>query len=146
MPLATRADLEAVRGPRRVRELLISARDRSTDPDAQAAQEKARLDEALAAGDDLIAQFLPLPSGPEHPGFRVLRRLAIGESLYFLECNIENGASEAADEQAKQRRRDLKGMRDRNQWPGTAEGQSNQVSGYVTNADSWSRRKMRGFK
>lgn len=146
MALATRADLEAVRGPRRVRELLIAARDRGADPDVQEQQEHARLSEALAAGDDLIAQFLPLPSGPEHPGFRVLRRHAIGEALYYLECHSETGASEAADEQAKQRRRDLKGMRDRNLWPGTAEGQSNQTTGYVANADRWSRDRMRGFR
>ena len=145
MPIATRADLEAVRGIRHVAELLREARDRAATLEEQLAQEAARLNEALQAGDNLIAQFLPLPADASDPRWPVLRQFAVNEALYYLEQHTQAGASAAAHDTAGLRRKDLHHMRNRDQWAGSADGQSNQRSGYVESGDPWSRRNMRGL-
>lgn len=146
MTLAVRADLEAVRGPRYVEELLVDAADPADDTPTQDAQKQARLDEALQAGDDLIAQFLDLGkvSGDE-VAERTLKRLAIDESLYYLQRHSRTGATEGADEQARTRRVDLAHMRDKQQWPGTAKGQHSINAAYVEPASSFASTKLTGL-
>jgi hypothetical protein len=146
MPIATRADIEAIRGPRYLSELLRTARDFSSTPAEQLEQEGARLDEALQCGDDLIAQFiLPLPENSTDARWNVLRRIAMNEALYYLKQQSEAGASEADDTAAQMRRKDLSHMRERMQSPGSTEGQSNQATSYVENVSSYSREALRGL-
>ena len=142
MPLATKAALEAIVGPRAVAELMAEAMDPNATPDEQQAQAEARLDSALTAGDNLIAQFLPLPEPEESD---VLSQFAIDEALYYLRCNTKGGASDSQHIAAQTRRTDLKHMRKREQWPGKAKGQRNVGPRIVESASPFAQDKMGGF-
>ncbi len=122
MPLATRAALEEVIGVDAIAELLdVAVTANATLEQAEAARER-RLEAALRAGDNLISQFIALPS-PETAS-EVLRELAIEEGIYFLLKHTKAGAPPAYVEAANQRRRDLAMMRKREQMPGKPEGQA----------------------
>ena len=92
MTLATQADLEAIRGPRYLRDLLNYAVDKTAATATQDAQRQARLDAALRAGDNLIRQFLDLDSILLDPvATASVRQLAIDEALYYLQCESQPG-------------------------------------------------------
>lgn len=122
MPLATRAALEGVIGVDAIAELLdIAVPANASNEQAETARQR-RLDAALRAGDNLISQFITLPS-PETAS-DVLRDLAVEEGIYFLIKHTKAGASAAHIEAATERRRDLRMMRKREQMPGSPEGQA----------------------
>lgn len=134
MPIATQADIEAIRGPRYIATLLKSAVDTSADAPTQAAQRQARLDAALLAGDNLIRQFLDLEAITQDAiALATIRQFAIEESIYFLQSQSETKPSAHDDERARMRRADLAMMRKRDQFPGTATGQAVITSGVVDN-------------
>jgi hypothetical protein len=144
--LATRADIEAVRGPVHVERMLGVAEDPAADESTRAGQRLARLTEALQAGDDLIRQFLDLDQVLASPiATQTCRRLAIGEALYFLALNSEAGASEGDESAAKMRRVDLAHMRDRKQWPGAPDGQQTVTSAYVEAGSDFASTKLTGL-
>jgi hypothetical protein len=146
MPVATRADLEAVRGPRYIVELLEDGADLAATLAEQDAQAAARLAEALQAGDDLLSQFLPIQTlTSSDPRWNTLRRLAVDESLYFLQCNRTTPADEGAEMRAQIRRSDLAHMRKREQWPGTAEGQVSTRSQIVESSSAFASSKLIGL-
>lgn len=144
MPIATRADLEALAGPRRVAELLASARSPGSDSATQLEQEAAKLAAALQAGDNLISQFLTVPEDDTDPRWETLRQFAIEEAFYKLHEHTQSGASEAMDAAAKMRRVDLSHMRERKQMPGTVESGAG-AAGVTVSERPFSRSRMGGF-
>ena len=145
MPIATRADLEAVRGPAYIADLLRSARDSADIPTGDA-EELARLNTALQAGDDLIIQFLPESVLSLSPVPSPLLRMAIDESLYYLIRNSQAGASEGDDSAAQMRRLDLAKMRERDQFTGTPDNQRSITVQTVANASGFSYSRLRGLR
>lgn len=134
MPIATQADIEAIRGPQYIAKLLKSAVDSGALAPTQAEQRQARLDACLLAGDNLIRQFLDLDAIIQDPvALATIRQFAIEESIYFLQSQSDTKPSEHDDERARMRRADLAMMRKRNQFPGTPTGQATITSGVVTN-------------
>lgn len=145
MALVTRAELEALRGPQYLANLLSVARQASSSSAEQLEQEQARLDTAIAAGEDLIAQFFPrefTESAGDH--LRTFKRFALDEAFYYLHLHSQSHASEAMDAAATQRRADLAHMRKRVQMPGTTEVGSAPAS-YAESESSYSRKGLRGF-
>lgn len=143
MTLATRADLEALRGAEYVDRLLSAAADIG---DALSEDQKsAKLAAALQAGDDFVAQFLPLPKSPSDPSYQVLRRFAIEEAFYTLQRHSSVGADSADREAADERRRDLAYMRKRDQFPGTPEGQRTATPTTVPSSSPMALHKLIGL-
>lgn len=143
MPLTNRARLEAPRGTRIIADLLAEARDPATSLAEQEAEMQARLDAALQAGDNLIAQFLPLPA-PEDAS-EVLIQFATDEALFYLQEKSKGGASDSQIVAADLRRRDLKAMRKRDQWAGSPKGQRSTRARIVESSSAFSRDRMKGF-
>lgn len=143
MAIATQARIVAIVGPRAVTELLAEARDPASSRADQDEQAQARLQSALQAGDDLIAQFLPLPAPGEASD--VLIRFALDEALYYLRANSKGGASESDHIAAERRRRDLAHMRKRGQWPGSAKGQRAVRPRIVESSCDFAQRKLTGL-
>ena len=143
MPIATQAGIAAIVGPRAVAELLAEARDPASSAAEQEAQAQARLQSALQAGDDLVAQFLPLPPAGEAPD--VLVRFATDEALYYLRANSKGGATDSDHIAAQQRRRDLSHMRKREQWTGSPKGQRAVRPRIVESSCDFAQRKLTGL-
>ncbi len=143
MTLATRADLEALRGATYIDVLLSSATDVG-DPLSDA-QKTARLQSALQSGDDLIAQFLPLPESPDDPRSAVLRRFAVDEALFTLQRHTSSGANDSDHAAADQRRRDLAHMRKREQFAGTPEQQRTTTPSTVASSSPFALDKLSGL-
>lgn len=143
MPLTNRARIEAPVGPRVVAELLAEARDPASSPVEQDAQALARLDAALQAGDNLVAQFLPLPEPAD--ASEVLIQFATDEALYYLRQKSKGGASESDHIAAQDRRRDLAAMRKREQWPGSPKGQRSARACIVESSSRFRQDRLKGF-
>ncbi len=124
--------------------LLSSAADYGSDVSEE--QKTARLSAALNAGDQLIAQFLPIAGITEaDPRWGTLRQFAIDESLYYLECNTPSGASDSSHRAADRRRKDLSYMRKRQQFAGTPEGQRATVPDAVPSGSDFALDKLAGL-
>ena len=143
MTLATRAQLEAAIGVDSIMELLnVAVPANATGEVAEAARQR-RLDAALRAGDNLISQFLMVPSADDAPD--VLRELAVEEALYYLLKHTKAGAPEAYRDAADQRRRDLAMMRKREQMPGSPEGQASHRPRVVAAVGRYSTARKRRY-
>ena len=147
MPLATLADLEAIRGPAYVRDLLNSGVDKAApDEPTRTAQRTARLNAALDQGDQLVRQFLDLDAIlTDATATAVLRRLAIDEAIYYLKAHSQAGTTPEDEERAQMRRTDLAAMRKREQFPAKPLGQTVITSGVVEATSSISRAGLRGY-
>ncbi len=147
MPLATQADLEAIRGPQFVRDLLSHAVDKTApDEPTRTAQRTARLNAALDQGDQLVRQFLDLDAIlTDATATAVLHRFAIDEALYYLKAHSPAGTTPEDEERAARRRTDLAMMRKRDQFPGKPLGQTVLTSGVIEATSSISRTGLRGY-
>lgn len=144
MPIATQADIEAILGPKRLDDLLEYSADHG-GVDAPA-EKTARLDAALRAGDNLIAQFLDITDiDNTDPRFEVLRQLAIDEAIYYLQRFSTAGVDEADNAAAQLRRSDLGHMRRRAQMPGTVEKQRHTASKTVSSGSDFALDKLVGL-
>jgi hypothetical protein len=144
VPIATRADLEAIRGPRYLEQLLQDATDEGGVVSAPV--QDARLAAALDQGDNLIAQFFVITGiTSTDPRWNVLRQFAIEEALYYLQRHSASGASEADHTAAMMRRQDLGHMRKREQFAGTPEGQRTSVPTTVSSGSPFALDKLVGL-
>ena len=144
MPIATKAELEAIRGPRYIEQLLRDAADYGgSDPEAD---KDARMEAALVAGDNLLAQFLVIDGiDLTDPRWDVLRQFAIEEALYFLQRHSGAGSAEADHGAAQMRRQDLGHMRRREQFAGTPEGQRTATPTTVESGSCFALHRLAGL-
>ena len=117
MPLASRADLEALIGPVRVTELLREAVNIAADAETREAQELQRLAAALRWADALIGTYITIPASPPEE----LVTLAADEALYVLNKSTPAGASPSQHDDAVMRRKTLAAMRKNDRWTGGPE-------------------------
>jgi hypothetical protein len=144
MPIATQADIEAVRGPRYVEELLRDAGDYGGS--GTEAEKTARLNAALRAGDNLLSQFVVIAGiSSADPRWETLRQFAIEEALYYLQKHSASGASEADHAASQMRRQDLGHMRRREQFAGTPEGQRTTTPTTVSSGSDFALEKLAGL-
>lgn len=144
MPIATEDSIKAIRGPEYVDRLLDIAQSGITDIGEQLAARQNRLDYALQAADDFISRYLPLPSErASAPGS--LRQIADEHALYILQSSTPREVTDVEMHMAEMRERDLRGMRERNQWPGSAENQRNVDAAVVESNSGLSLTRMPGF-
>ncbi len=143
MPLATRADLEVIRGLAYL-EALLKGDGTITPP-----ERVARLEEALEQGDLLIARFLPLerfialPVGDKQR--KVVAKFAIAEAMFWLRSETNNKFDDIDYKKADQRRAALAKMRDRSEWPGGSGNQRNVRAESGPSESDFSQRRMRGL-